>query len=141
MTNSMFQQACDEIHRVHDLIFKTFTVSGAEGQSALSELLTHFIPEFSMTGISGAVIDLAAVTEMFTRIQGKRQGAPIETAEYRCVSLTENTISVRYQETQHFAGSTTSRRSLVILRRGDNDNWLWHYLHETPLSAENTTGK
>lgn len=70
-----------------------------------------------MTGISGAVIDLAAVTAMFTRIQGQRQGAPIETAEYQCVSLTENTISVRYQETQHFAGSTTARRSLVILRR------------------------
>ncbi|HDS5615796.1 TPA: hypothetical protein QHU25_002344 [Morganella morganii subsp. morganii] len=135
MSNTMFQQACDEIHHVHDLIFKTFTVSGAEGQAALSELLTHFTPEFSMTGISGAVVDLAAVTAMFTRIQGQRQGAPIETAEYQCVSLTENTISVRYQETQHFAGSTTARRSLVILRREDNGKWLWHYLHETPLSA------
>ncbi|MEM7873575.1 hypothetical protein [Morganella morganii] len=136
MSNTMlFQQACDEIHHVHDLIFKTFTVSGAEGQAALSELLTHFTSEFSMTGISGAVIDLAAVTEMFTRIQGKRQGAPIETSEYHGVSLTENTLSVRYLETQHFAGSTTVRRSLVILRREDSGKWRWHYLHETPLSA------
>ncbi|EMJ9774029.1 hypothetical protein RGO69_000779 [Morganella morganii] len=136
MSNTMlFQQACDEIHHVHDLIFKTFTVSGAEGQAALSELLTHFTSEFSMTGISGAVIDLAAVTEMFTRIQGKRQGAPIETSEYHCVSLTENTLSVRYLETQHFAGSITVRRSLVILRREDSGKWRWHYLHETPLSA------
>ncbi len=136
MSNTMlFQQACDEIHHVHDLIFKTFTVSGAEGQAALSELLTHFTSEFSMTGISGAVIDLAAVTEMFTRIQGKRQGAPIETSEYHCVSLTEKTLSVRYLETQHFAGSTTVRRSLVILRREDTGKWRWHYLHETPLSA------
>ncbi|MBW5407415.1 hypothetical protein ACISK3_02530 [Morganella morganii] len=135
MSNNIIQQAYDEIHLVHDLIFKTFTVPGAEGEVALSELLTHFTPEFSMTGISGAVIDLAAVTEIFTRIQGQKQGAPIETAEYQCVSLTENTISVRYQETQHFAGNTTSRRSLVILCRGNNGKWLWHYLHETPLSA------
>lgn len=135
MSNITFQQACDEIHLVHDLIFKTFTVPGEEGEAALTELMTHFTPEFSMTGISGAVIDLAAVTEMFTRIQGKREGSPIETDEYQCISQTENTISVRYQETQHFAGSTTARRSLVILRRGDNGKWQWHYLHETPLSA------
>lgn len=135
MSNNIIQQAYDEIHLVHDLIFKTFTVPGAEGEAALSELLTHFTPEFSMTGISGAVIDFAAVTEMFTRVQGQKQGAPIETAEYQCVSLTENTISVRYQETQHFAGNTTLRRSLVILHRGDNGKWLWLYLHETPLSA------
>lgn len=135
MNNAVIRQAYNEIHLVHDLIFKTFTVPGAEGLAALSELLTHFTPDFSMTGISGAVIDLAAVTEMFTRAQGRRQGAPIETAEYQCVSLTENTISVRYQETQHFAGSTTSRRSLVILSRGNSGKWLWHYLHETPLPA------
>lgn len=135
MNNTMIQQAYNEIDLVHDLIFKTFTVPGAEGLAALSELLTHFTPDFSMTGISGAVFDLAAVTEMFTRAQGRRQGAPIETAEYQCVSLTENTISVRYQETQHFAGSTTSRRSLVILTPGNSGKWLWHYLHETPLPA------
>lgn len=134
MSHPDIQQAVNSINIVHELIYQVFTTPGEEGKTALHTLLAHFTDNFSMTGISGAVVDHDTVVAVFTRMQGQKQGAPIETSDYECVSRTENTLAMRYLETQHFSGVTTARRSVVILTKNDDDMWQWHYLHETPLA-------
>lgn len=133
MNHPDIQQAVNSINIVHELIYQVFTTPGEEGKTALHTLLTHFTGDFSMTGISGAVADYDTVAAVFTRMQGQKQGAPIETSDYECVRQTENTLIMRYLETQHFSGVTTVRRSVVILTKNNDEMWQWHYLHETPL--------
>ncbi|XDZ51296.1 nuclear transport factor 2 family protein [Neisseriaceae bacterium CLB008] len=119
---------------LHDLIAAVFT-GAASAQSAYAQLLQHFDPEFNMVTISGAKVNLAAVTQLFHSGLGKRPDLVISISHVTTLSVAEDQVWVQYQETHTLGEVETRRVAVAQVQVSADGQWRWRYLHETPVLA------
>lgn len=132
--NNLLDRAIISIKDVHDAIYCVFTKKNSQSEQALSYLSHAFSANFSMTGISGAILDKNQVMNLFKANSGTKNGLPIVTNNYSCVWQNKHEIAVRYCEIQQFDEKITQRISVVLLQEDSAGELCWCYLHETPIN-------
>ncbi|WP_109420186.1 DUF4440 domain-containing protein [Proteus terrae] len=124
----------ESIKSLHDEIEMVFTQYPLS-VDAITKIENLLSQEFSMVGISGKVVSYDDVIAMFRQNAGKRSGLKIKTDNYKIIYQSNCLALVRYQETHSENKKILIRESVALLRRNSHDeDWQWHYLHETPIS-------
>lgn len=132
---TVIERATQSIHDVHQLIQTVFTQTSDESQQAIEQLMPAFAEHFSMVGITGRLINRAQVEQLFRSARGAKPGLEIHIGQVTAVWQTGQSVALRYQESHRFNGEETTRLSVAILECSDDGGVLWHYLHETAISA------
>lgn len=132
---TLIERATQSLHDVHDLIQTVFHQTSDESLQAIAELMPVFAEQFSMVGITGRLIDRAQVEQLFRSARGAKPGLLIHISQITGGWQAGNRVALRYQETHRLNNEESTRFSVAMLECPDDGNVLWHYLHETAISA------
>lgn len=121
----------EEVIQTHVEIEQWF--AGVAPEGTLGNLLARFSPDFSMIAPStGNRMDVAAVSELFSRLGGQRPGLKITLSELTGLDRHARGAIVSYREHQiDDSGTQTDRRATVVFEKQASGALLWRHLHET----------
>lgn len=94
-------------------------------------LLSRFDTDFSMITLSGAVIDYAALSAMFSSQRAARPGLQITLDRLALLAEWPQGAVVLYREHHHQPGQTPIVRWSSVLFTRQGERLLWRHLHET----------
>ncbi|MGB9095131.1 DUF4440 domain-containing protein [Erwinia sp.] len=106
----------------------------SEGTGELQALLDRFTPDFSMIGLTGAVLDQPKLSGFFRASQAAKPGLKIEIAEMEMVSDWTEGAVVSYREIQSLPGAEPTQRRSTVVFSLSSSGIQWRHLHETPIS-------
>lgn len=133
MNNSLTDAAQRSVHDVHELIHTVFAGAPDTATTTIDTLMPAFAADFSMVTTTGAIVRREQVEHMFRQAAGGRPGLRIEISDITPVWQESTSIAVRYKETHHLDGASTTRCAVAILDCAESAV-RWRYLHETALN-------
>ena len=98
----------------------------------LSSFLNNFSQQFEMIGISGALLNIHQLEEMFSHKMGAFPDLKIEVSQISVIMQTADFVLLRYQETHHKSGHC-HRRIAIACIEFHVEQCIWRYLHETTI--------